>query len=394
MIDISAYRQKIGTFSQDRRFSNKKVVSNSDYTTKSMKKVQVLVGLLLLAEFSIISVYHSEIGQNMTKCDFIQTKLCSSHQTYNGFSKLRKNEDKVHHKKSSGRIYAGNNNKNTEYTPLDTKQLENIRIMASPIVSQRKNLANILLYIPLCYHHVKKYRMLSPNFLARYRYGNRGNNSKGLINMHLNIRSLGNKVFEIKNLIKEHQPHIFGLSECEIRKVNGLFDEDSLKIPGYNVLFPNSWDSHGFARVLVYVKKSLDYQQIYDLQDDQFQSIWFKGGFKNGKKICFCHCYREHTNSLGNSIKAQRDSLQIFLKQWEAAVDHNAHDEPNEVHIFGDMNLDSLNGRWLRPEYSLYTLSKLVDNACNLNNLTQLVSDVTGPNSAGPVPDICDQSQF
>ena len=75
MIDISAYRQKIGTFSQDRRFSNKKVVSNSDYTTKSMKKVQVLVGLLLLAEFSIISVYHSEIGQNMTKCDFIQTKL-------------------------------------------------------------------------------------------------------------------------------------------------------------------------------------------------------------------------------------------------------------------------------------------------------------------------------
>ena len=100
-----------------------------------MKKVQVLVGLLLLAEFSIISVYHSEINQNMTKCDFIRTKLCSSHQTY---------------KKSSGRIYAGNNVKNTDYTPLDTKQLESIVIMASPIVSQGKNLASILLYKPLC----------------------------------------------------------------------------------------------------------------------------------------------------------------------------------------------------------------------------------------------------
>ena len=142
MIDISAYRQKIGTFSQDRRFSNKKVVSNSDYTTKSMKKVQVLVGLLLLAEFSIISVYHSEIGQNMTKCDFIQTKLCSSHQTYNGFSKLRKNEDKINHKKSSGRIYAGNNNKNCR---THAKKRRQLHLFCKPIVLLYRGANNLLL---------------------------------------------------------------------------------------------------------------------------------------------------------------------------------------------------------------------------------------------------------
>ena len=76
--------------------------------------------------------------------------------------------------------------------------------------------------------------------------------------MHLNIRSLANKVSEIKILVKEHTPHIFGISECELKKINGKFDEEILKVPGYNLLFPKSWASHGFARVVVYVKKTFN----------------------------------------------------------------------------------------------------------------------------------------
>ena len=68
------------------------------------------------------------------------------------------------------------------------------------------------------------------NFLAKYLHGNR---AKGILNMHLNIRSLGKKVVEVKKLLKEHSPNILGLSECELKKVDNQFDERKLKIPGY-----------------------------------------------------------------------------------------------------------------------------------------------------------------
>ena len=64
---------------------------------------------------------------------------------------------------------------------------------------------------------------------------------KGIYNSHFNIRSLNNKIGEVKNLVKQHSPNILGLSECELRKVNNFYDEDKLKIPGYKVLFPKTW---------------------------------------------------------------------------------------------------------------------------------------------------------
>ena len=96
-------------------------------------------------------------------------------------------------------------------------------------------------------------KKLTPNFLARYTYGNK-QNQRGIKNLHLNIRSLGQKMFEVKNIISQHKPHIFGLSECELRKVNNVYDEEKLKVPGYDLLFPKSWSKFGFARVVLYVR--------------------------------------------------------------------------------------------------------------------------------------------
>ena len=211
----------------------------------------------------------------------------------------------------------------------------------------------------------------SSNFLAKYINGNR---NKGILNMHLNIRSLKNKVSEIKNIIKQHNPHILGLSECELKKKNNQFDENVLKIPGYNIIYPKSWNLVGQARVIVYVKKSLDYVQVQDLEDPAVQSVWIKGGFKKGKKIYFCHGYREHTTLAGIT---QQENLEKFLNQWEDATSHNNPSEPNEVHVSGDMNLDCLDDRWLRNDYPLVSLSRLVNSCCNVNNFSQLVQEVT-----------------
>ena len=168
------------------------------------------------------------------------------------------------------------------------------------------------------------------------------------------------KVDEVKNIIKQENPNIFGLSECDLRKEN--CNVNSLKIPGYVALFPKSWNIHGFARVVVYVKKSLHYEQVFDLEHDLVQSIWVKGGYKNGKKIYFCHAYREHSSIMGDSINSQKDYLNILLGQWEAATIDKFPTEPNEVHVSLDMNLDYLKENWLQPTYRLCSLTRLVQN--------------------------------
>ena len=226
----------------------------------------------------------------------------------------------------------------------------------------------------ICRQYFRRSKKQTCNFLAKYVNGNK---VKGLVNAHLNIRSLSNKISEVKNLIKEHRPHILGLSECELRKINNSFDERKLKVPGYKILFPKSWMSQGHARVVVYVKDSLEYEQLHDLEEEQVQSVWLRGGNKNGKKIIFCHGYREHTNSIGNSLHSQRINLSDYLAQWEAAAEYNNPAEVNEVHICCDMNLDCLDNRWLRSDYHLITLSRLVQSCCSTNNFSQLVKEAT-----------------
>ena len=131
------------------------------------------------------------------------------------------------------------------------------------------------------------------------------------------------------------------------------------------------------ARIIVYVKKSLEYDQLLDIEDEDVQSIWLKAGFKNSSKIYFSHQYREHTNTMGNSMGAQRSTLRKQLEQWERALDHGNPNIPNEVHVAGDMNLDSYKGRWLEPGYSLVTLARMVVDFCNANKFSQVVDQIT-----------------
>ena len=171
------------------------------------------------------------------------------------------------------------------------------------------------MHSPQCYRSQGK--KTTTNFFAHYEHGNIKTGPRGIRNAHLNIRSLANKVFEVKNIVKQpNPPHILGLSECELKKMEGQFDESRLKVPGYSVLFPKSWSVHGFARVVIYVKNSLEYQQVSDLEDDLVQSIWIKGGFRGSKKIYYCHGYREHTTTEGDSLAAQTRNLSDFLSQW------------------------------------------------------------------------------
>ena len=77
------------------------------------------------------------------------------------------------------------------------------------------------------------------------------------------------------------------------------------------------------------------------------------------------------------TVSYQKSQLQLFLNQWESALEYSNPREVNEVHVCADMNLDSLNGKWLQSDYSLLSLSKLVQNNCDTGNFTQMVTDPT-----------------
>ena len=200
---------------------------------------------------------------------------------------------------------------------LQNQQSHSIKISLIKYFNPTK-LFNIIMH-----NNRKKSRKEKSNFLAKYKYGNR--HGKGIINMHVNIRSLKNKMQEVKNLVQYHNPHILGLSETEINKNN--VNENKLKIPGYDTIFPKSWDISGTARVLVYVKKSFEYEHIEVLESNSFQSIWIRGHLKNTRNIYFCHGYREHMSD--TPIAHQRDILNEFVYQWEYALEHENVNDVN-----------------------------------------------------------------
>ena len=41
------------------------------------------------------------------------------------------------------------------------------------------------------------------------------------------------------------------------------------------------------------------------------------------------------------------------------------------------MNIDVYQGKWLRPDYSLLSLSRLIKSACDISSFDQLVQDIT-----------------
>ena len=127
---------------------------------------------------------------------------------------------------------------------------------------------------PVLHLHVIS-RKQSQNKKSKMTYGNR-EVSRGLKNMHLNIRSLRYKVPEIKKIVSEHKPHIFGLSECELHNRGGDFDENLIKVPGYTTIFPSSWKSRGVARVIVYIKMVFILSKLKTFRKTSFNQFGLK----------------------------------------------------------------------------------------------------------------------
>ena len=185
------------------------------------------------------------------------------------------------------------------------------------------------------------------NFQSRCTYGNRKTNGVKIAHWNKGGSYLINKMPEIRNIIGQHNPHIFGLSEANLLDVH---DKNLAEVPDYNLHLSTTISNPSLkvSRVVVYTHKDLVAKLRPDLMCNRYSSIWLEVGLPHHKKFLVCQSYREwqYLNQRGDksstTIPQQLERWLVFLDQWETALATGM-----EVHCLGDMNLNHCN--WTDP---------------------------------------------
>ena len=112
-----------------------------------------------------------------------------------------------------------------------------------------------------------------------------------------------------------------------------------------------------------------------DLMSDKCSSIWVEIGHHSSKKILVCNLYREwrylnQQNDESRSKQAQYERWQIFISQWEKALNEN-----KEVVVLGDVNLDFL--IWGNGNDSYDQLSQLIFDRIFPHGVVQCIKEAT-----------------
>ena len=187
------------------------------------------------------------------------------------------------------------------------------------------------------------------NFLARYRYGNRGQKKGGINIIHWNKGAslLANKMSDLSTIIDNYKPLVLGILEANFRKNDDIED---VQLPDYKMYTSPTIDNpdHGVSRVVVYTHKSLIVKPRPDLMNPWLSTIWLEVGLPRHKKFLICNAYREwgypnQVNMESRSFRAQQERWTKFLDTWQKAID-----EDKEIIVVGDLNLCHM--KWNQPD--------------------------------------------
>ena len=128
--------------------------------------------------------------------------------------------------------------------------------------------------------------LVNNNFLARYKFGNRGRKKNGITIMHWNKGSsfLMNKKDDIETIIENYKPQVLGLSEANLRHEDNL---DDVQLQDYNLHTCPTINNpiHGVSRVVVYTHKSLIVKPRPDLMDPWISAVWLEVGLPGRHKF-------------------------------------------------------------------------------------------------------------
>lgn len=191
---------------------------------------------------------------------------------------------------------------------------------------------------------------------------------------------LKNKLEEIEVTLKQFKPCVFMLTEANLfSNVN----TEEVRIEGYTLVCPKMLNNTTLqqARVVMYVKETLNFKVRLDLMSDWVSSIWIETRGPGGKSTLICATYREHQylHQLSDESRSDRDQLDrwdVLINQWKSALSGNKH-----CVLMGDVNLD-----YTRWDSSDYLHQKMIDSVKdNIVTLgaTQSVDKVTRSSRTG-----------
>ena len=138
-----------------------------------------------------------------------------------------------------------------------------------------------------------------------------------------------------------------------------------LKIDGYKIEFPQTWDVHGQARLICYVSEEVKYvRQTLGSEYDHIPSITLDIGLGKANRTVVHYYYREWTNGItGESDnQSQLTDLKTHIKQWTELCRTS-----KSFVALGDANLCAL--RWNNNDFKHKDLAHevqqfLLDESC------------------------------
>ena len=208
-----------------------------------------------------------------------------------------------------------------------------------------------------------------------------GNIPKSLRVGHQNLGSgiVSNKLSDIDYLLMEYKPHILGVSETTL----DIAAENALNNDGYVV---ETKDDN--ERIAVIVKGNVKYKRRRDLETPFQPVIWIELG-TGANRVLWSHIYREWqlpahrkgtTQYNSRSTVDQLERWKLFLEDWERALDEGV-----EVHVQGDLNIDT--GHWKQlGKKSNPEVQELVDELYETilsRGVTQTVTEPTRTGNTG-----------
>ena len=143
------------------------------------------------------------------------------------------------------------------------------------------------------------------------------------------------KFHEVKQFLETKRPHCFGIIESDLYsqqsqvnrvKYSAAELSEYLKVDGYTIEFPSSWDVHGQARLICYISQEIKYsRRILNTNYDHLPTITLEIGLGKATRTIVHYYYREWKCGVTgeSSHNSQLNYIKQHISQWKEIVDSN-----------------------------------------------------------------------
>ena len=195
------------------------------------------------------------------------------------------------------------------------------------------------------------------------------------------------KLLEIERYIEDQKLHALCVIESDlhgissrVRRSNPASSEiirSSLGIDGYTIVLPDTWDAHGQARILLYVKDDVKHEIKRNPRNcNDLPSISCTLGIGK-EKVSANFFYREWTSMISglNDISSQKERLKRQISLWDRLSQNNE----NTI-ILGDANICALS--WNDESFGQKELALMVQDYLLRTSSHQMISQATHLNGS------------